>query len=109
MSHPQWQIANAQQVLLSGDLDRDTVPELWRELSGWTPSSKQLDVSLESVSRIDSAGMVMLIHLIEHAKQKNCHIMLSSVPEQLRTLFQLSNIEPMMAQHIENSAGVNCG
>lgn len=109
MSHPQWQSESAQQARLSGALDRETVPELWRYLSQWQPEETKLNVSLAEVERIDSAGMVMLIHLIEHAKRQNCHIMLNSVPEQLSTLFQLSNIDQMMAQHIENSAGVICG
>jgi phospholipid transport system transporter-binding protein len=42
----------------------------------------------------------LLIHLIEHAKNKNCHIMFDFVPEKLRTLFQLSNVEALVAQHI---------
>jgi phospholipid transport system transporter-binding protein len=43
---------------------------------------------------------VMLIHLIEHAKSQNCHIMLSFVPEQLMTLIQLSNVESLIEKHI---------
>lgn len=100
MSHPQWQVISAESVILRGALDRDTVPQLWPVIQSWRASAPQCDVSLADVERIDSAGMVMLIHLIEHAKRQNCHIMLSFVPQQLHTLFQLSNIETMMAQHI---------
>lgn len=109
MSHPQWQVVNAEQMLLRGALDRDTVPKLWPAIQAWQATYPQCEVSLAEVERIDSAGMVMLIHLIEHAKTQNCHIMLSFVPQELRTLFQLSNIEAMMAQHIQPPAGVNCG
>lgn len=105
MNHSQWQRNNTHSVLLSGDLDREHVPELWNYIRQWQPNTEQLDVSLEQVKRIDSAGMVMLIHLIEHAKKQNCHIMLSFVPEQLRTLFQLSNVEALVAQHIKNEQG----
>ncbi|XAW89317.1 lipid asymmetry maintenance protein MlaB [Vibrio sp. CDRSL-10 TSBA] len=109
MSHPQWQVLSPEQGALNGALDRDKVPSLWVILQQWQPQSARCTISLRDVSRVDSAGMVMLIHLIEHAKKQNCHIMLSFVPEQLRTLFQLSNIETMMAQHLEQPAGVNCG
>jgi len=103
--HSQWQLISPELAKLTGALDRDKVPPLWKALQQWQPQSKQFEVSLDDVERIDSAGMVMLIHLIEHAKQQNCHIMLSFVPEQLRTLFQLSNIDHLMAQHIKNPTG----
>ncbi len=105
MNHPQWQLTNSELAKLTGALDRDMVPHLWKALQQWQPQNNQIEVSLQDVERVDSAGMVMLIHLIEHAKKQNCHIMLSFVPEQLRTLFQLSNVEHMMAQHIKNSTG----
>ncbi|AOW81647.1 lipid asymmetry maintenance protein MlaB [Vibrio mimicus] len=109
MSHPQWLVENERKFSLIGELDRETVPELWIFLKNWQPQVKQIEISLQQVVRIDSAGMVLLIHLIEHAKVRNCHIMLSFVPGQLRTLFQLSNIEHLMSQHIAKPAEVNCG
>ncbi|WED26364.1 lipid asymmetry maintenance protein MlaB [Vibrio sp. DW001] len=100
MSECQWQ-ANANGYALSGELTRDSVPSVWVDIQGWTPTQSECEVSLEQTHRIDSAGMAMLIHLIQHAKNSNCHIMLSFVPEQLRTLFQLSNIETMLVNHIK--------
>lgn len=109
MMEPKWQQDNDGQYLLTGDLNRDTVPKLWQSIQTSQLASEQVEVSLESVTRIDSAGMVMLIHLIENAKKQNCHIMLSFVPEQLRTLFQLSNVDELIAGHLKNTTGVNCG
>ncbi|MBF4425188.1 STAS domain-containing protein [Vibrio anguillarum] len=102
MIHPQWHQTDIPIAALSGALDREHVPDLWVFIQKWNPVSTQFEIELKNVERIDSAGMVMLIHLIEHAKKRNCHIMLSFVPEQLRTLFQLSNIDRLMAQHIKN-------
>ncbi len=90
---------------LSGALDRETVPSLWQQVQKWQPAQGEFECSLQDVERIDSAGMVMLIHLIEHAKKQNCHIMFSSAPAQLRTLFQLSNIESLVNKHIKNYQG----
>ena len=42
----------------------------------------------------------MLIHLLEHAKKQNCHIILSFVPEQLMTLAALSSAEELFLGHI---------
>ncbi|MGC9403573.1 STAS domain-containing protein [Vibrio genomosp. F10] len=100
MSHPQWQQSSFDSVSLLGIIDRDTVPSLWGYAQRWKTSEKEVQLSLKNVERIDSAGMVMLIHLIEHAKKQNCHIMLSFVPEQLSTLFKLSHIESVLTDHI---------
>lgn len=100
MNHPQWQRIDASNVSLVGDLDRVTVPELWSGLVNFVPETETLTLSLERVGRIDSAGVALLVHAVEHAKKQNCHIMITFVSEQLRMLFQLSNIESMMAQHI---------
>ena len=102
MSQTQWSELSSVEFQLSGDLDRDSVPAIWRRLQAWETTESRVQVNLNTVERIDSSGMVMLIHLIEHAKNQNCHIMLSFVPEQLRTLFQLSNIQPMMAEHLKD-------
>jgi phospholipid transport system transporter-binding protein len=102
MSHSQWRTLSSREYQLHGDLDRGTVPEIWRILKKWQTTESDVEIDLSHINRVDSAGMVMLIHLLEHAKNKNCHIMFSFVPEQLRTLFQLSNIQPMMAEHIKN-------
>lgn len=101
MSHPQWQQSTSDKVSLLGDIDRESVPNLWTFIQSWTPQDPKVEIALDHVQRIDSAGMVMLIHLIEHAKKQNCHIMLSFVPEQLSTLLQLSNVESMFAEHIQ--------
>jgi phospholipid transport system transporter-binding protein len=100
MSHPQWIELTGQSIQLQGELDRDSVPSLWAFAQTWYPQAVQVELSLKEVKRVDSAGMVMLIHLLEHAKKRNCHIMLRFVPKQLRTLFQLSNIETMVAPHL---------
>lgn len=100
MNECQW-LKKASGYALSGELTRDTVPALWATIQDWKPTNSECEVSLEETHRVDSAGMAMLIHLIQHAKNSNCHIMLSFVPEQLRTLFQLSNIETMLVNHIK--------
>ncbi|RJX70644.1 STAS domain-containing protein [Vibrio sinensis] len=102
MSNAQWLQIDATTYSIDGLLDRDTVPILWPTLSQWSPSEQSVEVSLEQIKRVDSAGMVMLIHLIEHAKKQNCHIMLSFVPKQLSTLFQLSNVDELIAGHVKN-------
>ncbi|WP_159739226.1 STAS domain-containing protein [Vibrio atypicus] len=101
MSQPEWQVVTPSQYALSGVLDRDTVPLLWSQLQQWQVDESHIEVSLEQLERVDSAGMVMLIHLLEHAKKQNCHIILSFVPKQLMTLLQLSNVEQYLDGHLK--------
>ena len=102
MSAKQWLNVSDGHYQITGALDRESVPALWRSLCNWKVTSSTIEISLEQVERVDSAGMVMLIHLLEHAKKQNCHIMLSFVPKQLLTLFQLSNVEEFIDGHLKN-------
>ncbi|WED21513.1 lipid asymmetry maintenance protein MlaB [Vibrio sp. JC009] len=100
MSHSQWQSQESGAISLTGELTREFVPGLWAFIKDWKPATDKVEISLCEASRIDSSGMALLIHLIEHAKKFNCHIMLTFVPDELLTLFQISNVDSMMAKHI---------
>lgn len=101
MHQAKWQVSAPGCYAVCGVLDRDSVPVLWAELKQIRMEQTEVELSLAQLERIDSAGMVMLIHLIEHAKKQNCHIMLSFVPKQLQTLFQLSNVDQHLDGHLK--------
>ncbi len=101
MTVAQWLLIDQKNATIRGQLTRDTVPDLWRQLSQWQFESGQFYVNLQQLERVDSAAMVILLHLIEHAKNQNCHIMLRFVPNQLQTLFTLSNVEQILKHHIQ--------
>ncbi|AAW84894.1 lipid asymmetry maintenance protein MlaB [Aliivibrio fischeri] len=96
-------VTKVDEISFKGALDRETVPNIWNKLTKWQPNLSQVKVDLAHVNRIDSAGLVLLLHLIEHAKNQNCHIMFTFVPDQLITLIQLSNVESLFADHINNA------
>ncbi len=96
-----WQVIADGQYRLSGSLDRDTVPVFWRQRNQWMPHNKQLTLDLADLSRVDSAGMVMLLHLCQQLKQTGSNVMLHNIPEDLKTLFRLSHIEPMLTDCME--------
>jgi phospholipid transport system transporter-binding protein len=100
MIESNWQAHSSNHYSLKGTVDRETVPGIWGHIQTWTPSEKSIKVDLSQLKRVDSAGLVLLLHLIEHAKKSNCHIMLDSVPDHLLTLIQLSNVELLIADHI---------
>lgn len=96
-----WQVLAAGQYSLSGVLDRHTVPAFWRKRNEWIPDNKQVSLDLAGLSRVDSAGMVMLLHLCQQFERSGDHITLHNVPEQLKTLFRLSHIESILATCME--------
>ncbi len=96
-----WTIIDEKHAEIAGILNRNTVPQLWLQVSAWQPSSERLDIDLKKILNSDSAAMALILHLIEHAKNCNCHIMLRSVPNKLLTLFEVSNAMPLLAGHIE--------
>ncbi|WP_089137942.1 STAS domain-containing protein [Vibrio rumoiensis] len=101
MAITEWHEDSECRASIIGQLTRDTVPALWTQLQHWQPQIPQYEVCLKQVERVDSAGMAMLIHLLQHAKSQNCHIMLSFMPSQLNTLFKLSNIDALFSEHIQ--------
>jgi phospholipid transport system transporter-binding protein len=46
-----WQMIAEGQYRLSGSLDRDTVPDFWRQKKQWMPHNKQLTLDLADLSR----------------------------------------------------------
>ncbi|GAB7218568.1 STAS domain-containing protein [Vibrio comitans] len=96
-----WTLIDEQHAQISGVLNRSSVPQLWQQIVQWSPSVERLEINLNEVLNSDSAAMAFILHLIEHAKNCNCHIMLRSVPNKLLTLFEVSNAMPLLAGHIE--------
>ncbi|WP_407331481.1 lipid asymmetry maintenance protein MlaB [Enterovibrio sp. 27052020O] len=78
---------------LSGELDRDTVPQFWSRRSEWLPTESRIALDLSSVKRVDSAGMAMLLHLQQQLKLNQQTLALLNIPSQLKVLLQLSNVE----------------
>lgn len=92
---------DGQQYHLSGRLDRDTVPDFWRQRDQWLPTDTALSLDLSALSRVDSAGMAMLLHLDKQLREKGQQVRYQGVPEQLKLLLSLSNVETFLddAEH----------
>ncbi|OOE76317.1 STAS domain-containing protein [Salinivibrio sp. ML290] len=92
---------DGQQYHLSGRLDRDTVPDFWRQRDQWLPTDTALSLDLSALSRVDSAGMAMFLHLDKQLREKGQQVRYQGVPEQLKLLLSLSNVETFLddAEH----------
>ncbi|CAM3984495.1 STAS domain-containing protein [Vibrio neonatus] len=96
-----WHMIDDQHVTLSGMLNRNNIPQLWQQIAQWQPKVERLELDLSAVLSTDSAAMALILHIIDHAKNCDCHIMLRSVPNKLLTLFEVSNAMPLLVEHIE--------
>ena len=103
MSKPKiaWQALGNSHYCLSGELERDTVPAFWRQRREWIPQDSKVTLDLSALARVDSAGMVMLLHLYQELSSAGCDLTLLNVPEQPKTLLRLSHVESMLAACIE--------
>lgn len=85
-----------EEYFLSGKLDRDTVPSFWQQRETWVPKDKKVVIDLSKLQRIDSAGMVMLLHFQHYMSQQDQEISFINLPEQLKMLMRLSKVDSLL-------------
>lgn len=83
---------------LSGSFDRDTVPAFWAQRESWLPKEPMVCLDLAAISRIDSAGMAMLLHLQHQLVKNNQVLQIDNIPAELCMLLRLSNMEQAFAR-----------
>ena len=75
---------------LEGELDQDFLVPLWEARAEATQGVGTIDLS--AVTRVDTAGVALLIHLIEEIKRQGHRVNLVGVSEKMNTLVQLYNL-----------------
>jgi phospholipid transport system transporter-binding protein len=77
-------------LLLVGELDQDVLNPLWdarvEAMKGVTC------IDLSQVSRVDTGGLALLVHLIDQGKRKGNRVVLSGVNDKVYTLAKLYNL-----------------
>ncbi|MGB2079236.1 MAG: STAS domain-containing protein [Vibrio sp.] len=99
MVQAEWEFSQ-DKAFIVGPLSRGSIMPLWEVWVKSSTHAPELQIDLSKIERIDSAGAVLLIHIIEFEKKHNCHVMISNVPRQLVTLLELSNIGNMYQEHV---------
>ncbi|MCW8330457.1 STAS domain-containing protein [Photobacterium sp. SDRW27] len=97
----EWLVQENGFYCLSGELERDTVPAFWQQRHKWMPQDARVKLDLSALTRVDSAGMVMLLHVYQQLSSNGSELSLLNVPEQLITLLRLSHVESMLAACID--------
>ena len=77
-------------LLLVGELDQDVLNPLWdarvEAMKGVTC------IDLSQISRVDTGGLALLVHLIDQGKRQGNRVLLSGVNDKVYTLAKLYNL-----------------
>jgi phospholipid transport system transporter-binding protein len=82
---------------LSGELDFDNVPGVWKESLALFSTAPALILDLMEVARTNSAGLALLIEWLRLARQQGKDIEIRNVPEQMRALISASGLDEMLS------------
>ncbi|UJF19593.1 STAS domain-containing protein [Vibrio sp. SS-MA-C1-2] len=101
--------SKAKEARLYGELTRDTALAFWQKREQWLQQFQMIDgksvnLSLKSMTKVDSAGLAVLILLLKHSRLAGCHVLLCAIPNQLLGLIQLSYAHTALAEYLEISA-----
>ncbi|AKL14953.1 TPA: lipid asymmetry maintenance protein MlaB [Kluyvera intermedia] len=79
-----------ERLVLQGELDQDVLNPLWNARQDAMKGTTCID--LRAVSRVDTAGVALLIHLIAQGKIQGHQVSLEGISENLQTLAALYNL-----------------
>ncbi len=102
----QWSILHNNESLvveLSGELTRDTLLPLWKQRASFLSTRKNQHIywDLKAISRIDSAGFVLLTELLHfYGKQTSNHLI--HVPNVVKTLADLYDLDQWLNSYLVN-------
>ncbi|WP_428944340.1 lipid asymmetry maintenance protein MlaB [Pantoea sp. FN060301] len=88
-----WQ-SEAGRLQLAGVLERETLLRLWEKRFDVMKQIDTIDVS--ALSRVDSAGLALLVHLRQIAQQQGKTLRFSGITDKLRSLIALYNLQQII-------------
>ncbi len=84
--------------LLSGELNFETVPALLQHRGVQMEAGKNLTVDLSEVTRVDSAGLALMIEWLRESERKNLDMTFTNVPEQLLSIARVCGLDEILFQ-----------
>lgn len=84
-----WTRENGQ-LRLQGELDQDFLVPLWEAREEATQGVETIDLS--EVSRVDTAGVALLMHLVAHIRAQGRAASITGKSEKMKTLVELYNL-----------------
>ena len=80
---------------LSGIVDFESVPQLLRQTHTLFSNNQDVTVNLYGVEQSNSAGLALIIHWLQLAKEKKLNIQFKNIPSQLQEIAKISGIDSL--------------
>lgn len=79
---------------IEGELNNQTVPDISKQLLALIPAieGKNITLDLALVSRSDSAGVALLVEVMQVAKSANLVLLFSNLPQQMKDIADISGL-----------------
>jgi phospholipid transport system transporter-binding protein len=87
-------ISQQHTLVLSGELERETLLPLWQQRATVLADKTVIDVA--QLQRVDSSGLAMLLHLCEEQHQHGSELKISGITDRLKTLITLYNLQSII-------------
>lgn len=101
-----WEFVN-QRLKLQGVLDHSTVPAVWQQQQQWLSRIKEcLYVDLTALSRIDSAGLALLLQIAENAQKGQLACQMIGMTDELLSLVDIYHLQPIIIPYFESDNGL---
>ncbi|HDG1689116.1 TPA: lipid asymmetry maintenance protein MlaB [Kluyvera georgiana] len=81
---------DGERLMLRGELDQDFLVPLWDARNEATQGVSVID--LNGLSRVDTAGLALLVHLVDLIRSQGRKVSLEGVSEKVATLKRLYNL-----------------
>ena len=82
--------------LLFGELDFETVPSLLDHPDVALKAGKDIRVDFSEVTRVDSAGLALMIDWMRKAERAGLSITFENVPEQLHSIARICDLDEIL-------------
>lgn len=93
-------------IQVSGELDRNTVPELY-QIDIPFPKFSNWKVDLAKAVRVDSAGLALLIDWNQRATEAGCSMEVANASEEFLGLVRLCKLEAILEKKNDDNSGSN--
>ena len=90
MTQPLSWVRDGEKLLLSGELDQDFLNPLWEARDQTMQGITCID--LHAISRVDTAGIALLAHLVATGKKQGQQVSLAGASDNVITLAKLYNL-----------------
>ncbi|MDH3281647.1 MAG: STAS domain-containing protein [Gammaproteobacteria bacterium] len=95
--NPTVTLAEPGEYRLAGPVTFDTVASLYESTQFDFVDDGELTIDLSKVSRVDSAGLALLLEWMRSSRQSNCRLRFTNIPEQLNSLMEVTGLDDVIA------------